>query len=141
MKKLFLSIGILVALASHAQVGRIDVNITSLKSNQGNVLISLYRSEDGFPTDLNKVWKSAKATINGSTAAYSFDSIPFGIYAISISHDENNNGKIDTNFMGIPKEGVGTSNNAKGSFGPPKFSDAKFKHSKAETQIEIKVSY
>ena len=41
-------------------------------------------------------------------------------------HDENANGKIDRNFVGIPKEGYGTSNDAKGFMGPPKYEDAKF---------------
>jgi len=41
-----------------------------------------------------------------------------GKYAVSVFHDENSNGKLDTNFLGIPREGVGASNNAKGHFGP-----------------------
>lgn len=141
MKKILLSIGMVVAYASHVQVGSLNLNITALKSTKGNVLINLYRSEEGFPTDEKKVWKSAKIAVTSSTLGYVFKDIPFGTYAITIAHDENSNGKLDTNFMGIPKEGTGTSNNAKGSFGPPKFEDAKFNHAKLETPIDIKLSY
>ena len=55
-----------------------------------------------------------------------FDDLPEGEYAISIFHDENNNNELDTNFLGIPKEGLGASNDARGHFGPPKYKDVKF---------------
>ena len=55
-----------------------------------------------------------------------FENIPEGTYAVSIFHDENNNDKLDSNFIGIPKEDYGCSNNAKGFMGPPKWKDAKF---------------
>jgi uncharacterized protein (DUF2141 family) len=47
-------------------------------------------------------------------------------YAVSVFHDENSNGKLDRNLLGIPREGVGASNNAVGHFGPLKFDDAAF---------------
>jgi uncharacterized protein (DUF2141 family) len=43
-------------------------------------------------------------------------------------HDENDNGKLDTNWIGIPKEGLASSNNAKGRMGPPKWRDASFEY-------------
>jgi uncharacterized protein (DUF2141 family) len=49
-----------------------------------------------------------------------------GKYAIASYHDENGNGKLDTNALGIPEEGYGFSNDARGTFGPPKFSEAAF---------------
>ena len=51
---------------------------------------------------------------------------PAGEYAVAIVHDENGNGRLDTSWLGIPKEGLGTSNNARGRLGPPKYRDAKF---------------
>ena len=51
-----------------------------------------------------------------------------GDYAVSVFHDENSNGKLDRNFMGMPKEGVGKSNDAAGHFGPPKYDDARFSY-------------
>jgi uncharacterized protein (DUF2141 family) len=141
MKKILLSIGILVAYASHAQVGNLTLNITELKSTKGNVLINLYRSEEGFPIDEKKAWKSANVPVTATTVTHLFENIPFDTYAITIAHDENGNGQLDINFMGILKEGTGTSNNAKGNFGPPKFADAKFNHAKPTTPINIKLTY
>jgi uncharacterized protein (DUF2141 family) len=64
-----------------------------------------------------------------------------GTYAISVFHDENSNGKLDTNFLGIPKEGVGASNDAKGHFGPPKFADAAFQFPGGHLELKIAMTY
>jgi uncharacterized protein (DUF2141 family) len=59
-------------------------------------------------------------------AVVTFDRLPAGEYAVAAYQDINGNGKLDRNFIGIPKEPVGVSNRAKGRFGPPKWRDAKF---------------
>ncbi|MNT83012.1 hypothetical protein D3C72_2228260 [compost metagenome] len=56
-----------------------------------------------------------------------------------VYHDENNNGKLDKNFIGMPKEPVACSNNAKGFMGPPKYEDAKFIIT-ADTKMTIKMN-
>jgi uncharacterized protein (DUF2141 family) len=62
-------------------------------------------------------------------------------YAVSAFHDENSNGNLDTNFMGIPREGVGASNNAKGHLGPPKFEAAAFQFSGGKLNLKITIKY
>jgi len=59
-------------------------------------------------------------------------------YSVSVYYDLDENGELNTGFLGIPSEPVGFSNNAKGSFGPPSFEDTKFKPSKNQT-IEIRL--
>jgi len=66
------------------------------------------------------------------------ENIPPGEYAISIFHDENDNGKLDTNFIGIPKEPYGFSNNPVIKLRPPTFMEAKFVHRQL-THLAIKV--
>lgn len=56
-------------------------------------------------------------------------------------HDENSNGKLDRNFMGIPREGVGASNGARGHFGPPKFGDAEFHFLGGQLDLKITLAY
>ena len=63
--------------------------------------------------------------------------MPFGNYAITLFHDENNNMELDTNFLGIPKEPYGFSNNAKSPFGPPGFQAALVEFSKEGDEITI----
>jgi uncharacterized protein (DUF2141 family) len=76
--------------------------------------------------------------IKSGTASVTFKDVPKGTYAISVYHDENNNGTLDRNGFGMPTEGYGTSNDAKGFMGPPKFEDAKFTISnKAKANINI----
>jgi uncharacterized protein (DUF2141 family) len=67
-----------------------------------------------------------------------FENLPAGDYAISILHDVNKDGKMNTNFMGIPKEGYGFSNNVMGTMGPPSFEKAKFKLSSEKVVIRMR---
>lgn len=95
-----------------------------MKSNKGKVLISVFTKEKSFPADHTKAFKIME--VNAAEGEFTFDSLPKNIYAVSICHDENGNRQCDMNFLGIPKEGVGVSNNVVGFLGPPSFSDAKF---------------
>ncbi len=67
------------------------------------------------------------------------DSLKYGEYAVRVFHDENKNGKIDTNFLGIPTEDYGYSNDASGWFGPPSWEKAKFIFDKPEMIINIHI--
>jgi uncharacterized protein (DUF2141 family) len=75
---------------------------------------------------LKKVVASATARANGATALCVFGKIHEGTYGVSAFHDQNENGKLDTNFLGMPIEDYCASNNARGVLGPPSFDDAKF---------------
>lgn len=113
----------------------ITVNISGLNSNDGKVLIALYNKKEEF---LKKRFKSGMSKIIAKNTTFVFNKIPKGEYAVSIFHDENDNNKMDTNFLGIPKEDYACSNNAKGFMGPPKYDDAKFQLNENKT-IEIKI--
>jgi len=104
----------------------ITVTITGLRNNKGKVILYLFNSADGFPQQHDKAFRTAGNVIANNCCSMVLSDIPRGIYAIGCFHDENDNGKLDTNLLGIPDEGVGASNNAKGFMGPPKFKDAKF---------------
>jgi uncharacterized protein (DUF2141 family) len=70
-----------------------------------------------------------------------FDALAEGTYAIACFHDENHNGRLDRNFLGVPTEGTVVSNHAKGTLGPPKFDDAKFVWRAEPAEMELRVSY
>lgn len=101
----------------------ITVKINNLESNKGKVYVAVYDSEGSF---LNTGLKSIMTEITGDSCEVTFKNIPKGFYAISMFHDANDNNKMDSNFLGIPKEDYGCSNNATGFMGPPKWEDAKF---------------
>jgi len=116
---------LLVSVVAHAQTesSTIQIEINNIEGSDGQMLIGLYDSGD---TWLKKIYKSGKGKIVDGKSAYTFTDLPDGVYAISVFHDENNNGKLDTNFFGIPSEDTGASNDAPARFGPPKWEDAKF---------------
>ena len=113
----------------------LSIEFEGLKSDDGKLFIALYNQEADF---LKKEIKGLEVAIIDGKAKANFENLGKGVYAISSFHDKNNNGKMDTNFLGIPKEPVACSNNAKGSFGPPKFKDAKFSITDLNTHLKIK---
>ena len=68
-----------------------------------------------------------KAKIVDKKCIVKIDSLPSGTYAVQYYHDINSNGKLDTGSFGIPEEGYGSSNDARGFMGPPDFDDMIFK--------------
>jgi uncharacterized protein (DUF2141 family) len=119
----------------------IHVEIGGLRNNKGQIVCDLHSSADGFPKNSDKALAHAKSAISNGHAVCEFPDVKAGTYAVSVFHDENSNGKLDTNFMGIPREGVGASNNAKGHFGPPKFDAAAFRFSGGLLELKITITY
>jgi uncharacterized protein (DUF2141 family) len=101
------------------------IQVKGLKNTNGKVNIALYNSGSSF-NNSNQAFKTAIVPINAIPLEILFDSLPPGEYAFAVFHDENSNQNLDQNFLGIPKEGFGFSNNASGSFGPPSYENAKF---------------
>ena len=121
---------------------QLKVTITRLHSNQGVVLISLFKDGNGYPDDASKAVGKEKGYIVEKSATIIFKNVAPGNYAIAILHDENNNQKMDKTILGIPKEGYGFSNNVSGAFGPPSYKKASFIHkASAPTEILIKAKY
>lgn len=123
MNKLILSVAMVATSFLSAQDNKLEVEVTGFKNNKGFAKVGLYNTKDSF---LRQAIKSVKTEIKGNKTYAIFNNVPKGEYAVSMYHDENANNTMDANFIGIPKEGYATSNNAKGFMGPPKYEDAKF---------------
>jgi uncharacterized protein (DUF2141 family) len=78
--------------------------------------------------------------VDSQTVTWRINDVPYGDYGVAVFHDENSNGKMDKNVLGIPLESYGFSNNVRITFGPPKWEEAKFtvKGSTAEVSIGVK---
>ena len=126
---------------SNVNNGDLTVEVSNFKSANGQMGIALYGTADGFPTDDKKALRRNFAPIAGTKSTFTFHDLPYGTYAVAVFHDENNDRNLNTNFLGIPKEGVAISNNAKGFMGPPHFSDAKFQFSQNQQVIAVKLVY
>lgn len=128
--------------ADAAPASRLRVEISNLHSNQGSVYCAVYAEPGaGFPTDQSKAKTSVKVSIKDRHALCEFADLAPGVYAVTMLHDENENGKMDTDWMGIPKEGYGATRDAKGIMGPPKFKDAAFTYKGGGLTLQIRAKY
>jgi len=119
----------------------IHVEISGLRNDKGQVLCALFSSADAFPKKADKAVARLTVKIAERQATCDFSGVAAGTYAVSVVHDENSNGKLDTNFIGVPREGVGASNDAKGHMGPPKFGAASFRYQSGRLELKIHVNY
>jgi uncharacterized protein (DUF2141 family) len=140
MKRIiFIMVFVLANAVVFAQQYTLTVNITGIKSIKGDIYGYLYTSEDGFPIKISKANSFKKAKVITNTVTLYFENLKTGTYAVSVYQDIDTNGKINQNFLGIPKEPVGVSNDAKGFMGPPKYEEAKF-NLDSNKNIEIKLN-
>lgn len=79
--------------------------------------------------------------IRKTQARCDFENIPPGTYALAVIHDENMNGKLDTNWLWIPTEGYGFSNDATALLGAPSFSAASFHYDGGNLDLTISLHY
>ncbi|MEQ8812808.1 MAG: DUF2141 domain-containing protein [Imperialibacter sp.] len=102
--------------------GTLTVEIKGIKNVKGDIRVALYDLKENFLTD--RLYKGKVEKVNGESVRVQFTNLPFGSYAISVFHDENENGKLDTGLFGIPKEPYGFGNDSMGILGPPDFEEA-----------------
>ena len=129
------------AAAESPATGTIAVSMVGFRNQKGFMRISLFGSKRGYPGDHRRAVRTGSGSIRDGTATFSFTGVPHGTYAIAVLHDENGNGKMDTNAIGIPKEGGGASNDAKARFGPPRFDEAKFVLRDPLLNLRINIRY
>jgi uncharacterized protein (DUF2141 family) len=117
--------------------GSVEVKIEGIGSTDGLIYASLFSSANGFPGEREQAVANQSVPAsdsNNGSLVLKFLNIPAGAFAISIMHDANANGKLDTNFMGIPSEDYGFSQNPNSLFGPPPFDKAAVSLAAGETQ-------
>ncbi len=139
-----------LAIINPTQSSRADPPATILRtevdgfhSDAGVVRCILFAAAaaDGYPTKPELATAKLAAPIRNGAAICEFTGVADGTYAVAAFHDENDNGKLDSNFIGIPKEGTAASNGARGSFGPPKFKDAQFVFKGPAQTVHLTVRY
>jgi uncharacterized protein (DUF2141 family) len=137
MKNLLITSIMLMALNAHSQ-NKVEVVVKNVKGATGNVRVGVFKDDKTFLKDawMGKIVKAEKGEVK-----VLFENVPVGTYAISIIHDENENGELDSNFFGMPKEGFGFSNDAMGTFGPPDFTKASFKVTGEALNMVISLRY
>ncbi len=123
-----------LAALSPAWALDLTVEVSGTRSEKGHVMAALYDSEGQW---LKAPLQGQRVEAAGRTVLV-FRNLPEGRYGITAFHDENGNGKLDANALGVPTEAYGFSRDARGLFGPPKFADAVM-DLKANTTIAVKL--
>ena len=126
---------------SNVEKATLEVTIDNVKSNKGVILVALFNEEDGFPGEPDNAFRSEKVAAHTKETRILFENIPQGTYAIAVFHDENDNGVLDKNMLGVPTEGYGSSNNQKKLFRAPNFDECKFKVGKSQVTQTIELNY
>lgn len=121
-----------------SQNEQILVKLNDIRNDKGEILYALYDNEKNFNDSKNFIKSGSIKAVKGSVN-FVINGVKDGEYALSILHDENGNSVIDTNVLGVPKEGFGFSGNPKIFFKAPSFRDTKFmKRGTASIQIDLK---
>ena len=121
----------------YAQNQSLTVSIKNISSDKGTLRVGIFNSQTDF---LKKQLYGQIIKSKSGDMKVVFENIPVGAYAISIIHDENENGELDSNLFGIPNEGFGFSNDAMGTFGPPSFEKASF-NLKENSTMTVNLKY
>jgi uncharacterized protein (DUF2141 family) len=131
-----------VALAQSSSCPGIHVQILNIRNSTGTVDCALFDAPEGFPIEvLRSATNVMVIKVRHTQARCDFANIPLGTYALAVIHDENMNGKLDTNSLGIPTEGYGFSNDVKGLLGPPSFAAASFAYDGRNLELTIGLQY
>lgn len=122
LRLLSASVAILGSMAAGA--AQLSVDVVNVERPGGHVMIAVYDNADAWESSAEPVAKE-RDSVTGATVRIHFSDLAPGRYAIKLFHDENGNGKLDSNMLGIPVENYGFSNGG-GRLGPPSFDDAAF---------------
>lgn len=129
----FLSFG----FTSSADDNTITVTVQGISEMKGTIRLGLFNSAKSFPVT-GKQYKGYVFELSSKKSSFKLSNIPKGKYAIGLFHDSNANEKMDKNFLGIPTEKYGFSNNARASFSAPSYESASFQHD-GSTSMSIKI--
>jgi uncharacterized protein (DUF2141 family) len=128
---------------SFSNAGEIHINVKGIRNQNGHIVCGLFNAEKGYPSEpKGNALIVLKVAATKSEVACQFSSLKAGTFAVSVLHDENDNDKMDTNFLGIPKEGYGASLNHYHSTSAPTFSENKLDITEVEKkELNIDLQY
>lgn len=119
----------------------LSVRLDGLKNQKGQVCLTIFSSNKGFPDNSKKAIKSQCSQVKDKVPALTFAGLKAGSYAVAVIHDINGDGILNRNVIGIPTEGFGFSNNPVIRTGPPKFGESAVLVAGPNTNIQIQLQY
>ena len=129
------------ALGQEQETGDLVVRINNVDREQGGSMkIAIYSATNAasFPSGFKKADRTRSVQVSElPSTGVRFADIPLGTYAVSVYQDIDGDGEADANFLGMPTEPVGASNDASGFLGPPEFDEAAVRVQSETTEITI----
>jgi uncharacterized protein (DUF2141 family) len=122
------------------------VLVTGLRNGKGKLSVAVFDRALGFPQEDERAVYRRSVELAGRAIPPGgievlLPEVEAGRYALIVLHDENGNGKLDKNFLGMPTEGYGVSNDARNRFGPPKFTEAVVEVGATTPRLDVRVHY
>lgn len=124
-----------IALVTSVHAADLNVTVHDVRAQTGSLRVALVNTASAWDGEAAPV-QAQQAHPSGDTAQFIFHGLPVGNYAVLLTHDENDNGKLDTNVVGMPLEGYGFSNNPQ-VMRKPTFDEARFSLPAAGSTIDI----
>lgn len=126
-----------VLISSASYSSEVEVEFEELENQKGSIKYLIFNDEKGYPDQVNRSY--LRGEFPASQSELMLD-LPDGDYSMTVIHDEDGNGKLNKNFVGLPKEGFGFSNNPRIYFGPPSYEKTRFTV-QGPRSLKIKMKY
>ena len=140
LSSIALAVAFYAAPAFSESPSSVLIEVSGFKNTRGTLNCRLFSKAADFPDDEGIV--TLRVPITGPNTSCSFSNVEPGTYAIAVVHDENGNGKLDKNFVGVPSEGYGVSNNKTYALSAPKWDESTFKLGATESKaLQVKLRY
>ena len=139
------ALGMAGAIATSAQVDQsgstltLHVRMEGFENTDGEAGVAVWNAARGFPEEIEHAVATTYVTIQDGAAVARFDQLEPGRYAITVYHDKNDNRRVDKNWLGMPKEDWGVSNNVRPRLRAPRFTEAVRDLGVGEQLVEIRV--
>lgn len=132
---------VLVPNAKAATSNDLKITVDGLKKQQGQICFSVFARSKGFPSKKASSLRNGCIKVAENSVELNFKNLKAGNYAVAVFHDVNSDGALNRNFVGIPTEGFGFTNNPKILNGPPKFNDSAVLVAGSSTNTQINLQY
>jgi uncharacterized protein (DUF2141 family) len=118
---------------------RLDVHVTDETQAAGLAGVALWFGDQGFPEDISHALRTVYVALVDGEAHAAFEQLDPGRYAVTVYHDKNDNREFDKNWVGMPREAWGVSNNVRPRLRAPRFDEAVLNLSAGEHTIDIRI--
>lgn len=143
LKTLCVVFVVFVAGTAAGESGKVRIVVKNVRSDAGNLAVALFPKESAkdFPKNPKLAVASKLVSAVKGETVIELEGVAPGLYAVSLLHDENRDGKMNFNLVGMPKEGFGFSRDPRIYFGAPDFSKCEVEVAAPETDVQVTAKY